>query len=107
MAPKVKLKDRHLFSRPDDPWFWIAGIVKDDCFSMLTAAPGPDVAPFHDRQIVTLPPDAGLDWLTLSRPQAELLSTQPAGTFEVKTLRRNGLDLIEDDGAIIDATMAI
>ena len=53
-APKVKLKDRHLFTLSGQEWFWIAGIVKEDCFTMLTVAPGPDIEPFHDRQIVIL-----------------------------------------------------
>lgn len=92
-AGKIKLKDRHLFSLSNDPWFWIAGIVKEDCFTMLTVAPGPDVASYHDRQIVTLPPGEGLDWLTLGRPQLNILSTPTAGTFHVTTLRKNGVDL--------------
>lgn len=63
-APKVKLKDRHRFTMTAEPWFWIAGIVRDACFTMLTTAPGPDVAPYHDRQIVTLAPAAGVGWLS-------------------------------------------
>ncbi len=89
--PKILLKDKHLFSRPGEDWFWIAGIVQQDCFTMLTAAPGPDVAPYHDRQIVTLSAAAGLDWLKLSWPPATLLQTPPAGTFAVQTIRRNGM----------------
>ncbi|WP_304188198.1 SOS response-associated peptidase family protein [Phenylobacterium aquaticum] len=95
-APKVKLKDQHYFTRAAGGWFWIAGLVKDGCFSLLTTQPGSDVAPYHDRQIVTLPPQAGLDWLTLARPQGELLRAEPAGTFRVETLRRDGVVLAED-----------
>jgi putative SOS response-associated peptidase YedK len=92
-APKVKLKDRHLFTVAGEPWFWIAGIVREGAFSMLTTAPGPDVAPYHDRSIVTLGPAAGLDWLTLSRPSRDILRAPPAGGLEVRTLRRDGADL--------------
>lgn len=92
-APRVKLKDRHLFTLAGEPWFWIAGIVRDGAFSMLTTTPGPDVAPYHDRSIVTLPPAAGLDWLTLSRPSRDILMSPPAGGLEVRTLRRDGVDL--------------
>ena len=89
-APKVKLKDQHLFTRRGQDWFWIAGIARDGAFTMLTTAPGPDIAPFHDRQIVTLAPVAGLDWLTLSRAPAEILKAGPAGSLDVRTLRRDG-----------------
>lgn len=90
-APKVKLKDRHLFTLPGQPWFWIAGIVKEGCFTMLTVAPGPDVSPYHDRQIVVLPPADGIDWLTLTKSQGDILATPPAGTFDVVTVRKDGV----------------
>jgi putative SOS response-associated peptidase YedK len=92
-APKVKLKDRHLFTMVGEPWFWIAGIVREGAFTMLTTAPGPDVLPYHDRSIITLAPAAGLDWLALSRPSRDILQAPPAGALSVRTLRRDGLDL--------------
>jgi putative SOS response-associated peptidase YedK len=70
-------------------WLWIAGIVKQDAFAMLTTAPGPDMKPYHDRQIVVLPPDKGMDWLALS-PKAAPLKPLPAGSLAVQTLRRDG-----------------
>ena len=93
-APKVKLKDQHLFAMPGHDWFWIAGIARDGAFTMLTTAPGPDIAPFHDRQIVTMAPEAGLAWLTLSKPPAEILRAGPGGSLEVRTLRRDGISLV-------------
>ena len=92
-AAGVKLKDRHLFTRAGEDWFWIAGLVRDGCFSLLTTAPGPDIAPYHDRQIVTFAPQAGMDWLTLSRPQRELLAPTPAGGLVARTLRRDGVEM--------------
>ncbi|HEX5378572.1 MAG TPA: SOS response-associated peptidase family protein [Phenylobacterium sp.] len=92
-APKVKLKDRHIFTLKGEPWFWIAGIARDGAFTLLTAEPGADVAPYHDRSIITLAPAAGLDWLTLSRPAADILKAPPAGRLAVRTLRRDGVDL--------------
>ncbi|MBP7701949.1 MAG: SOS response-associated peptidase family protein [Phenylobacterium sp.] len=91
-AAGVKLKDRHLFTMAGEPWFWIAGIVREGCFSLLTAAPGPDVAPYHDRQIVTLPPGDGMAWLNLSQPQQAILRAPPAGAFQVRTLRKDGVE---------------
>ncbi|WP_374535246.1 SOS response-associated peptidase family protein [Phenylobacterium sp.] len=92
-AAGVKLKDRHLFTLAGEDWFWIAGLVREGCFSLLTTAPGPDIAPYHDRQIVTFAPQAGMDWLTLSRPQRELLAPPPAGRLVARTLRRDGVEM--------------
>ncbi len=92
-APKVRLKDKHIFTMHHEEWFWIAGIVKNDCFTMLTTAPGPDIAAYHDRQIITLAPSMGLDWLTLSRPQKEILAASPAGRLSVRTLRKDGMEV--------------
>lgn len=30
--PKVKLQDKHQFALKGEEWFWIAGIVKQECF---------------------------------------------------------------------------
>jgi putative SOS response-associated peptidase YedK len=79
--PKKKLKDKHLFTLAGEPWFWIAGLVKEGAFTMLTTSPGPDIAPYHDRQIVVLPRVQGLDWLDLSKPEAEILHALPAGSL--------------------------
>lgn len=89
-AAKVKLKDQHLFKMKDEEWFWIAGIAMEGCFTMLTTAPGADVKPYHDRQIVTLAPSEWMDWLELSRPQSEICVAPAAGTFAVRTLRVDG-----------------
>jgi putative SOS response-associated peptidase YedK len=77
--PAKKRKDKHLFTLAGEPWFWIAGIVKEGAFTMLTTAPGPDVAPIHDRQIVVLPIARGLDWLDYS---ADVLRPLPAGSLK-------------------------
>jgi putative SOS response-associated peptidase YedK len=92
--PKVKLKDRHLFTMKGEEWFWIAGIVKEDCFAMLTMALGPDLQPFHDRQICILPARSWMDWQNLTRTTAELFTPLPAGTLDVTTLRKDGVALI-------------
>jgi hypothetical protein len=38
-------------------------------FTMLTTAPGPDVVPYHDRQVAVLPPADWLAWINLTRPE--------------------------------------
>jgi putative SOS response-associated peptidase YedK len=91
--PKIKLQDQHQFLLKGHDWFWIAGIVKQECFTMLTVEPGGDISPYHDRQIVVLPPEHGLDWLRLSKPESTLLRALPRGTLEHRLLRRNGVTL--------------
>lgn len=83
--PKVQgRKTKWLFTMVDQPWFWIAGIVKDGAFAMLTTEPGPDVAPYHDRQIVLLPPGAGVHWLDLSAAEDLILQPCSAGSLTVQ-----------------------
>ena len=90
---KVKLKDQHHFTMRGEEWFWVAGIVKLGCFAMLTSEPGPDVKPYHDRQICVMKPEQGLDWLRLSLPEAELLKPLPKETLQHRQTRKNGIDL--------------
>src|SRR5690606_332602 len=69
------------------PFLCLAAIwrpAQDDwpaSFSLLTAAPGPDVAPYHDRGVIPVPPEGWAAWLD---PQTEapeaLLTPPPAGT---------------------------
>ena len=44
-----------------------------DAFTLLTTAPGPEVAPIHDRLLIVLEPDDWAAWLDLTKPEAELL----------------------------------
>jgi putative SOS response-associated peptidase YedK len=79
-----KRKTRWLFTMVEAPAFWIAGVIRDGAFSMLTTTPGPDVAPYHDRQIVLLEPGRAMEWLDLTTPEAELLRPLPAGRLAVE-----------------------
>src|SRR3569832_2108007 len=87
--PKQKKKDRWLFTMRGEEWFWIAGLIKQEAWTMLPVDPGPDVAPFHVRQGVVLHPDEGFVWLTLAKPEPELLRALPGGTFDVKKVEVN------------------
>ena len=51
---------------------------------MLTMEPGPDIAPYHDRQIVILERDAWADWLDPSVPAQSLIRPLAAGTLQVE-----------------------
>jgi putative SOS response-associated peptidase YedK len=88
-APKPKRKDKWLFTKKDEPFFCIAGIWRTsaevgEAFTMLTAEPGPDVAPYHSRQIIILDRADWASWLDPQVPARELLKPAPAGTFDVE-----------------------
>ena len=87
--PKAKRKKKWLFTLKDQPWFCIAGLWRTDpavgeAWTMLTAPPGPDVAPYHNRQIVVLPPAEGLRWLDPAVPAKDVLKPLPAGSLAVE-----------------------
>ena len=72
-----------------DLWSCIIGLWRTseevgEAWTMLTAPPGTDVAPYHNRQIVVLPPQQGLDWLDLTRPEAEILRPLAPGSLTVE-----------------------
>ena len=85
--PRFALKD-------DAPFMAIAGLWRDtegdrpQAFTMLTTAPGPDVEPYHDRQVAVLRPEHWAAWLYLTKPEAELLRPLPKGSLEVQTVRK-------------------
>jgi putative SOS response-associated peptidase YedK len=57
-------------------------------FTMLTTEPGPDIAPYHNRQIALLPPQQWDDWLRYKVPGRDLLRPLPAGALEVRAASR-------------------
>ena len=86
--PKSKRKHKWLFTLKDAPWFGIAGLWREDAtvgeaFTMLTCEPSPDVAPYHDRSIVVLPPADWARWLDPNIPSTDILKPLPAGSFEI------------------------
>ena len=86
--PKVKRKERWLFTWPDHDWFGIAGIHRADssvgeAFTMLTCPPGQDILPYHNRQVVLLSPENCLAWLDPSRAAQEFTRPLPKGTLHV------------------------
>jgi putative SOS response-associated peptidase YedK len=86
-------KAKHRFTLNDAPFMAIAGIWREGAagaspaFTMLTIDPSPDVAPYHDRQIVVLRPSDWAGWIYLTSPEAELLRPLPEGSLTVETVR--------------------
>lgn len=54
---------------------------------MLTVDPGPDVAPYHGRQIVVLPRSQGPSWLDLSVAEPQILRPLPIGSLNHERVR--------------------
>jgi putative SOS response-associated peptidase YedK len=86
-------KAKHRFALADARFMAIAGLWREGqgnqpaSFTMLTTAPGPDVAPYHDRQVAALHPRDWAAWIGLTAPEAELLKPLPAGSLAVETVR--------------------
>jgi putative SOS response-associated peptidase YedK len=84
-------KAKHRFRLKGSPVMGIAGLWSDKseplAFTMLTTEPGPDIAPYHDRQVVVLRPEDWAHWLFLTKPESELLRPLPKGSLEVETVR--------------------
>ena len=81
-------KHKWLFTKVDEPWFCIAGICRNsdvgEAFTMLTSEPGPDVAPYHNRQIVVLDRADWTRWLDPAISAKDILRPLPPGTLRVE-----------------------
>ena len=53
---------------------------------MLTMEPWPDIAPYHDRQIVILERDSWADWLDPSVSAKPLIKPLPAASHSVEQI---------------------
>jgi putative SOS response-associated peptidase YedK len=87
--PKTKWR----FTKAGEDWFCIAGIWRpvesgSAVFTMLTCAPGPDVAPIHNRQVVVLLRSQWAVWLDPAQPERELLRPSPAGALNVEQIEK-------------------
>jgi putative SOS response-associated peptidase YedK len=86
--PKKKRKDCFLFRPAGETQFAIAGILRTDpavgeAFTLLTVPPGPDVAPYHNRQIALVSLPQWQSWLDGSASSKEILRPGGAGELSV------------------------
>jgi putative SOS response-associated peptidase YedK len=58
-----------------------------EAFTLLTTAPGPDVAPIHDRQMVVLERSDWSAWLEQTSNETDMLRPLPAGRLLVEQVR--------------------
>jgi putative SOS response-associated peptidase YedK len=59
-----------------------------EAFTMLTCLPGPDVAPYHNRQVAVLPSARWQAWLDHEAPATELIGPLPPGSLTVSAAAR-------------------
>jgi putative SOS response-associated peptidase YedK len=82
-------KTRWKFTKTGEDWLCIAGLWRPgedgwpDSYTMLTTEPGPDVAPYHDRQVVVLDRERWADWLDPEVDPAPMLQPLPHGALQV------------------------
>jgi putative SOS response-associated peptidase YedK len=89
--PKARRKHKWLFTMAGTELFGIAGLWRTtaeagEAFTMLTTEPGEDVKPYHNRQIVLLPPADWARWLDPAVPARELTKPLPPGSLQVEQI---------------------
>lgn len=85
-SKKARKKDCWLFTKADEEWFCIAGIWRKhesvgEAFTMLTTEPGPDVAPYHSRQVAVLHRNQWEQWLNPEISAQRILEPLRANTL--------------------------
>lgn len=85
-------KSKWRFTMRGLDWFCVAGLWRTDpkvgeAWTMLTTSPGPDIAPYHNRQIIVLKPEQWGAWLNPLVPAADLCKPLPAGSLAVEQVR--------------------
>ena len=92
--PGQKRKTKWLFTPApggalDGAYLCIAGLWRADAavgeaFTLLTCAPGPDVVPYHSRQVVLMPRAHWGAWIAGDVEAADLIAPAPAGSLQVE-----------------------
>ena len=83
-------KTRWRFTVPGEDWFCLAGLSRSaqegwpESFTLLTTEPGPDMKPYHDRQVVVVPRGLWRAWLDPEADASEILKAGPAGSLAVE-----------------------
>ena len=86
---KQKRKDQWTFTATGSDLFCLAALWRaahDDwpaSYTLLTRDPGPDIAPFHSREIILLPQSAWRAWLFDETYRGDDLPVLPAGSLKV------------------------
>ena len=79
-------KSKWLFTPTVGPFLAVAGLVREDRFTLLTCEPGPEVGALHARQPAILPRQHWAAWLDASAPQPPI-GPAPVGSVNVVQVR--------------------
>lgn len=89
----AKRKTRWAFAHGHEPSFALGGLWRTgvllggdlvgEAFTLMTCPPGPDVAPYHPRQMVVVERHDWAGWLSGDTPSAAVAVPLPAGTLSV------------------------
>lgn len=77
---RTKPLTKYRFAVPDAPFLWLAGLYRFEAdsawpvFTVLTRPAAPDLAVFHDRMPVIVPPDLTARWLDRNVPPHSVLT---------------------------------
>ena len=94
-------KSKHRVTLNDAPFMAIAAAWKPAqgnlpaTFAMVTVDPGPDMAPYHARQVAVLALDDWKRWI--HEGAHELLRPLPGGSLTVKTIRKGSGNNADSD----------
>lgn len=86
---KQKRKDQWKFTAADSELFAMAALWRPAhdnwpaSYSLLTREPGPDIAPFHSREIILVPKSLWRAWLTAESFKGDDLPPLPVGSLNV------------------------
>ena len=91
--PRQRRKDKWSFGHAAEPWFCLGGLWRKDAtageaFTLLTCPPGPDVEPYHARQMIVVERRDWRGWLDGSASTADICLPLPAGTLKVTAVGR-------------------
>jgi putative SOS response-associated peptidase YedK len=65
-----------------------------ESFTLLTVDSGPDLKPYHPRQVVPLHPDRWAAWIDGSAAEGDLLKPSPAGDLLVEPAPRDDVAVL-------------
>ncbi len=89
-------KTRWRFTEVGEDWFCMAGLWRaaegawPESFTLLTCAPGEDMRPYHDRQVIVLPRAQWTAWLDPASDPASVLRPGPPGSLAAEQSPREG-----------------
>lgn len=84
-------KNMIYFDKPDTPALYLAGLILDDGFVILTTAANASMSPFHHRMPLILDQKQALEWMQDSAEAKKLVEITPPALAHLYAKRQNTL----------------